>query len=106
MNMRVRLALAATAVVLPMLASGASAESTQPAPLTHGTPSPCATGENTGVKDGNVTVHENEDGTVRVNLNIRNGVPNTTYQVAITCVDYIGTITTNKAGNGAGTFTT
>jgi hypothetical protein len=99
--MRFRIALATAVLALPLVAGAATAESAQQAPLIHGTPSDCAKGENPGVKDGNVVVTENQDGTVRVHVNIRNGLPNTTYQVAITCDRYIGTLTTNKAGNGA-----
>ena len=104
--MRIRIALATAVLALPLVAATATAQSTQQAPLIHGTPSTCAIGENQGVKDGNVVVTEKQDGTVRVHVNIRNGLPNTTYQVAITCERYIGTLVTNKAGNGAANIDT
>jgi hypothetical protein len=37
-------------------------------------------------------------------VNIRNGVPDATYLMSITCVEYFGTLTTNSEGQAAGHF--
>lgn len=84
----------------PALAS--SGNSAQTGELLHvgANPSTCDAGAGGPVQGFGQIQSQTQDGTVRVNLQIRNGLPNTTYFVDIRCVGRIGTYTTNPAGNG------
>jgi hypothetical protein len=89
----------AAAVALPgaAMAGGDNAQS----PLFHVGPNPatCDAGAG-GPKSGNVTTHATPDGMGRIDVVIRDGVPNATYQVDHRCVTPIGSLTTNSEGTG------
>lgn len=69
------------------------------APLLHGT-AHCVKGT-PGTKSGVVVVHTSaKRNDTRVHVVLLRGVPKTTYYVAIACQRYIGTLTTNRHGNG------
>lgn len=84
----------------PALAS--SGNSAQTSDLLHvgANPSTCDAGAGGPVQGFGQIQSRTTDGTVRINLQIRDGLPNTTYYVDIRCVGRIGTYTTNPAGNG------
>ena len=67
----------------------------------------CSTGtitdQGSGVA-GHVVAHRKRDGTVTINIDIRNGYPNATYYPNILCVRWFGSMTTNSQGNGAAHF--
>lgn len=97
------------AVALSMIPVGASFAvqgGNDSAPLFHGQPGDCqdsAPGGG-GVESGNVTVHRDSNGALSVNMVIRDGAPDTTYRLSVTCVDFFGTLTTNSQGTAAGHF--
>ena len=96
--------LVAGLVVVP--AAMADQTSNSQSPLYQNTGYSCAAGitdQGSGVA-GNVTAHRNPDGTVTVNIEIRNGYPNATYYPNILCVRWFGAMTTNSEGNGAAHF--
>lgn len=69
------------------------------APLLHGTVH-CVNGT-PGTNSGRVVVHTSaKRNDTRVHVTLLRGLPNTTYYVAIACQRYIGTLTTNRSGNG------
>jgi len=75
------------------------------APLLHGT-THCISGT-PGTSSGLVEVETNalkNDTTVTVVL--LNGIPDSTYYVAIACVEYIGSVKTNSQGNGVANVST
>jgi hypothetical protein len=96
----------AVSVAVPITA-GADQTSNSESPLIRGNPGFagfCATGARVGPESGEVAVHRNPDGTVTINIVIRNGTPNSTYQLAMTCIAFFGTLTTNSQGFAAGHF--
>ena len=68
-----------------------------------GTGGPCS-GEDLAVKTGFINFHRNGD-SISVNVHIKSGVPNTTYEVFVRCVGSLGTIQTDDDGVGNGNFT-
>ncbi len=69
------------------------------APLLTGT-THCTNGV-PGTDSGVVVVHTNViQNDTRVHVTLRNGVPNSTYYVAIACQRFIGSLTTNSQGTG------
>lgn len=69
------------------------------APLLHGTVH-CTPGT-PGTKSGVVVVHtSSKRNDTRVHVTLRRGMPNSTYYVAIACQRFIGSLTTNRRGNG------
>lgn len=102
-----RTAIASIAALSLAVSSAALADQTSnsQSPLYHNAPSRCSgiTGLGTGAS-GNVLAHRNPDGTVTVNLVIRNALPDTTYYPNILCVRFFGTITTNSQGTAEGHF--
>lgn len=70
------------------------------APLLHGTVH-CTKGT-PGTNSGVVVVHTSaRRNDTRVHVTLLKGVPNSTYYVAIACQRFIGSLTTNRRGNGA-----
>lgn len=69
------------------------------APLLHGT-AHCTNGT-PGTKSGVVVVHTSaKRNDTRVHVTLLRGMPNSTYYVAIACQRFIGSLTTNRRGNG------
>jgi hypothetical protein len=89
----------AAALVAPGAAmAGENAQS----PLFHVGPNPATCDAGTGGPvSGNVTTHVTGNDMGIINVVIRNGVPNATYQVDYRCVVPIGSLTTNSQGAGA-----
>ncbi len=62
---------------------------------------PATCGTVPGTKSGEVNLHSNATrNRSRVNVSVHGAMPNTTYVVDIRCVAQIGTLKTNRAGNG------
>lgn len=100
----VLVSLAAGLLVVP--AAMADQTSNSESPLYQNAGETCDAGitdHGSGVS-GNVVAHRNPDGTVTINIVIRNGFPNTTYYPNILCNRWFGSLTTNSAGNAAGHF--
>jgi len=69
------------------------------APLLHGTVH-CVKGT-AGTNSGVVVVHTSaKRNDTRVHVTLLKGMPNSTYYVAIACQRFIGSLTTNRHGNG------
>lgn len=69
------------------------------APLLHGTVH-CAKGTG-GTNSGVVVVHPSaKRNDTRVHVTLPGGMPKSTYYVAIACERFIGSLTTNRRGNG------
>jgi hypothetical protein len=69
------------------------------APLLHGT-AHCVKGT-AGTNSGVVVVHTSaKRNDTRVHVTLLRGMPNSTYYVAIACRRYIGSLKTNRRGNG------
>jgi hypothetical protein len=69
------------------------------APLVHGTVH-CVKGT-PGTSSGVVVVHTSaKRNDTRVHVTLLRGMPNSTYYVAIACQRFIGSLTTNRRGNG------
>lgn len=90
----------AAAPVAAVADSGQSANAQSP--LLRGVPgSSCVAGGVPGTDSGVVVVHENAvQNVTHIHLELRNGLPDTTYYVAIRCIEYVGTFTTNDQGFG------
>jgi hypothetical protein len=70
------------------------------APLLHGT-AHCVKGT-AGTNSGVVVVHTSaKRNDTRVHVTLLRGIPNSTYYVAIACQRFIGSLKTNRHGNGA-----
>lgn len=73
------------------------------APLLHGTVH-CVKGS-PGTNSGVVVVHTSaKRNDTRVHVTLLRGMPNSTYYVAIACQRFIGSLTTNRRGNGTATI--
>lgn len=118
MNRRLPFVLSAAAalgtIAIPS-AVGASVSSNSQSPMYHGTPTANNGGTHTrdacyaGPADtlpvsGNVVAHRDPNGSLTINVVIRNGQPDSTYAVSTGCYAFLGTIETNRAGTGAGHF--
>ena len=67
---------------------------------------PATCGTVPGTKSGEVNLHSNATrNRSRVNVSVHGAMPNTTYVVDIRCVAPIGTLTTNRSGNGTAHIT-
>jgi hypothetical protein len=67
----------------------------------------CRANPSVAAPEGFLTVVPQEDGTVRVNLHLRDATPDATYDVADTCHYFVPglTFTTNRFGDGNISFT-